>query len=198
MSIRRPILTIAVSLWVVGAVVGLGGASAQALVTHEYLSQLTGFEDPVAMAFDASSDLYVVDGGEETVDRFDAEGAPLDFSAHEQYVYGSQLTGTPRGAFSALGGVAVDDATGDVYVTEINAGVVDVFSSSGEYLFDITGAPASATAPSGTATPPGGGASGPSPSIRPAATSTWPKTVAKPTGEGVSWMCSGPMSRCRA
>ena len=130
-------------------------APAQAFITHDYLSQLTGFTDPVAMAVDSSSDVYVVDEGTRVVDRFGPSGVPLAFSASESYVEGNKLKGTPTGAGGAVvafgdpRGVAVNDTTGDVYVADSALNVVDLFSATGEYLSQLTG------------TPPGAPASGP-------------------------------------
>ncbi len=131
------VLVGALFFWSVPAL-ALGGPEYIAL-RHEYLSQLTGFQDPVAMTVDSHSEVFVVDGGTKTVDRFSAAGVPLPFSASESYVQGATLTGTPSGSFEDPEGVAVDDATGYVYVSDATANVVDVFSSSGEFLSQLTG-----------------------------------------------------------
>ena len=52
--------------------------------------------------------------------------------------------GTPGGAFAEVSGVAVDEATGEIYVSEGPA--VDVFASTGEYLAQITEVPVSSGA----------------------------------------------------
>ncbi|HZL49109.1 MAG TPA: NHL repeat-containing protein, partial [Solirubrobacteraceae bacterium] len=123
------------------------GVPASAAVTHTYLSQLTGFGEPTAVAVDAAGDVYVVDSSAGTVDRFSSAGAPLAFSASESYVEGSKLTGTPGGSFGEPRGVAVNDENGDLYVADRTAGVVDVFSSTGVYLSQLTGPPATAPVP---------------------------------------------------
>lgn len=145
---RRHVLGMAMVLCALVCGFALWSAPAGAEVAHKYLSQLTGFGEPTAIAFDAAGDVYVVDQLDGTVDRFNATGAPLSFPAREPYVNGSKLTGDPSGNFSWHGvgeqGVAVNDENGDVYVTNSEAHVVDVFSSSGEYLSQLTGTPASA------------------------------------------------------
>ncbi len=97
-------------------------------------------------ADDATGDVYVADRSHGVVDVFEASG-----------VYVCQITGagsattsasecdgsapgTPHGAFGEPNGVAVDQATGDVYVSDSKNEVVDVFDSAGRYLSQITGA----------------------------------------------------------
>src|ERR1700722_80550 len=46
---------------------------------------------------------------------------------------------TPAGKLGSASGVAVDAATGDVYVADIASNVVDKFDASGKYLCQITG-----------------------------------------------------------
>jgi sugar lactone lactonase YvrE len=52
----------------------------------------------------------------------------------------SQLTGAPSGPFVSPKGVAVDPASQDVYVADLGNRRVEVFSSAGVYLSQITGA----------------------------------------------------------
>jgi DNA-binding beta-propeller fold protein YncE len=106
--------------------------------THAYLSRLSGFGSSTAIAFDAAGDVYVVDTEAKTVDRFNAAGSPLAFSASESYVLGSKLTGTPGGAFGEPDGVAVNRETGVVYVADGVKHVVDVFNATGEYVMQLT------------------------------------------------------------
>jgi hypothetical protein len=86
-----------------------------------------------------------------SVSMFDANGTPANFFA----LGGNQLTGasTPAGSFSfpasiygTPAAIAVDNSkspsdpsAGDLYVMDAGHGVVDKFSSSGEYLNQITG-----------------------------------------------------------
>jgi hypothetical protein len=46
---------------------------------------------------------------------------------------------TPAGSFGEANGVAVDAATGDVYVADIANNVVDKFTAAGKYICQITG-----------------------------------------------------------
>jgi DNA-binding beta-propeller fold protein YncE len=143
MNARR--LALAMLLTAVGALLACC-APALALTTHPYLSQLTSFGEPTAVAVASTGDVYVADAGDRVVDRFSSAGVPLGFTASESYVEGSRLTGTPSGAFELPQGVAVNNATGDIYVSDGGGGrhVVDVFSAAGQYLTQLTGTPVSA------------------------------------------------------
>jgi hypothetical protein len=50
-----------------------------------------------------------------------------------------KLTGTPQGSFQEIGSIAVDGATGDIYVVEKRLNVVDQFNAAGEYVGRLTG-----------------------------------------------------------
>jgi hypothetical protein len=119
-----------------------------------YLSQFDGSEAPegpflnpsaVAVDNDPASpsygEVYVADSGHNTVDKFTSEGV---------YVPGSQLTGQPpKGthgmggevsegeAFSDPDGLAVDPTSGptggDLYVSDNENKLVDIFTSAGEW-----------------------------------------------------------------
>jgi DNA-binding beta-propeller fold protein YncE len=138
-SARRLTLTFFVSALALAGVLAWSDANAQALLTHDYLSQLTGFGNPAAVTIDSSSDVLVADEAKQTVDRFGSAGQPLAFSANEPYIQGAKLSGTPSGPFAQPEGVAVDDAGGHIYVTDGGRAAVDVFAASGEYLFKIYG-----------------------------------------------------------
>ncbi len=148
MSARRLALTILTVLVALAGALLFSGAPALALSRHEYLSQLTGFQDPVSIAIRSNSEMYVAEQGDNVVDRINTAGTPLPFSASESYVDGAELTGAPTGPggstvpFEGLGGVAVDDSTGEIYVT--NKETVDIFNSSGEYILQLTGVPSGA------------------------------------------------------
>ncbi len=93
----------------------------------------------------ANGDVYVADAGNKVIDRFSPSGA---------YEASAQLSGAPNeeGKFEAFAfphAVAVDAATGDVFVIDnersvkgIEAQVIDQFSSAGNFLgrFSETGA----------------------------------------------------------
>jgi hypothetical protein len=123
-------------------------ASAGAMVIHVYESpSLHGFSRPIGVAVTAGSGglVFVADENGGFVERF-VEGSrePSSFAAHESYVEGAKLTGTPGGPFGVYGvtGVAVDEATGEIFVAA--GGGVDVFSGAGEYLGSLTETPVSA------------------------------------------------------
>ena len=90
----------------------------------------------------------MADHDDGVVDRLSSTEGPLPFDCRtagcEKYVKGGKLTGTPGGAFAGVLGVAVDDATGEIYVS--TGPTVDIFSSSGEYLSQIAGVPAASGA----------------------------------------------------
>jgi hypothetical protein len=91
------------------------------------------FKRPQGVAIDeATEDVYVVDEGDNRVERFEADGKYLS------EIDGSE---TPAKAFASPRSVAVDNsggaAKGRVYVSDPSQNVVDAFDSSGKYLFQI-------------------------------------------------------------
>jgi NHL repeat-containing protein len=114
------------------------GASSQTLV---FSKQLTGAETPEKLfpslqgiAVESHGGLYVQAGGTEL----------LQLNSAGEYISPQPLTGTseplkgtPLGEFENLREVAVDQSTGDVYLSE--QGVVDEFEASGKFLRQITG-----------------------------------------------------------
>ena len=156
---RTLALPILVSLCVLAGSLLFGSVTAQAYLAHPYLSQLTGFGNPAAVTVGPGGDLYVADSssggarraGLDVIDRFSSSGTPLSFSASESYVKGSQLTGTPSGPFVKPQGVAVNNSTGEIYVSDGGSNVVDVFKASGKYLSQFT-----ETTPGGTLNGPDG------------------------------------------
>jgi hypothetical protein len=62
------------------------------------------------------------------------------------YSFLFKLSGTPNGAFTYVGPMAVNAANGNIYVAERSSNVVDEFSATGEYIGRLTGTP---TGPSG-------------------------------------------------
>ena len=80
---------------------------------------------PTGVAVDPTTgDVYVADGGNDRVQKFDSDGTFLT-------AWGTQ--GTGNGQFNNLTGVAVDPTTGNVYVTDLNDRV-EVFDSDGTFL----------------------------------------------------------------
>jgi DNA-binding beta-propeller fold protein YncE len=130
---------------------------AYAAVTHELIRQAQGLGRPVELAVGPAGPevraverdaVFVADHDDGVVDRLSSTDQMLPFECKTaqcgKYVEGDKLTGTPDGRFAGILGVAVDDATGEIYVSTGPA--VDVFSASGEYLSQITGVPASSGA----------------------------------------------------
>jgi hypothetical protein len=149
MTIRRIAVTGLAMLGAVGGWLALAAGSASASLGYPSTapSAVFGapgsgdgqFSSPTGVAVeDSSGDVYVVDSGNDRVQRFDAEGKYLgQFDGSE----------TPAGSFSGPANVAVDNSPGprkgDVYVTDVGHGVIDAFDSTGKYLSQIVGAPAS-------------------------------------------------------
>jgi hypothetical protein len=129
-------------------------SSSLALVSHQLEATYNGSEAPegpfglmFADATDNSTgpsagDIYA-NGGFAAVDKLNSDGTYA----------GVQLTGeqTPQGSFSLLsfetlvtGAIAVDSSagtnSGDIYVSDMEHGVVDKFSEAGKFICQITGA----------------------------------------------------------
>jgi hypothetical protein len=104
---------------------------------------------PGATAIDqANGDVYVVDAGNQRVQKFNAAGEPLAFSS----LGSNLLTGsaTPAGSFAFsqedtdYTGIAVDNSTspsdpsaGDLYVVDYGHGVIDKFTPAGSYVSQL-------------------------------------------------------------
>ncbi len=101
------------------------------------------FNGPTAVAVSGfNGDVLVVDN-EDVVDVF----APTVMG---EYEFVRQLTGTPAGPFGRIargGGVAVDGGDGDIYVADVQVGVVDEFNAEGVYLGRVAG---TCTSPAGS------------------------------------------------
>jgi hypothetical protein len=130
-------------------------SASSALVTHSFLETFGSANQPTVakpedLALDQSNgDLLVFDAGTEggpTISRFRSDGTPRNFSALDTNVIdGSE---TPQGALSpsSLGGgtvqIAVDNSagatSGNIYVTQANEHLVDVFDNDGSYLGQLT------------------------------------------------------------
>ncbi len=104
------------------------------------------FSGSSALGVDQSTgDVYVLDGENNRVEKFDPEGH-LITSFGDSTPPNGELKGldTPAGSFSfSFNAVAVDNSggpnAGDLYVSDRGHEVIDVFSSSGNYLRQITG-----------------------------------------------------------
>jgi DNA-binding beta-propeller fold protein YncE len=146
MSVRRSVLVCLASLC--GLVGGLvfGSAGALAAFSYPFDGQLVpaggsfgSLEAGSVAVDDANGHTYVADSGSGVVDVFETvSGTQL---ASWSGSAASNPPGTPVGSFG--GGqvaVAVNNATGDVYVLDSTDSVVDVFEPSGGYVGQITGA----------------------------------------------------------
>ncbi len=94
-------------------------------------------------ANDGTGQVYVLDSVHGVVDVFDSAGAYVCQITGSASPSASECNGvagsdTPAGGFNAPGGIAVDQATGEVYVVDANNGVVDVFSAGGAYERQIS------------------------------------------------------------
>ena len=93
----------------------------------------------------SSGDVLVVDGGAQRVERFTSAGVPANFSALGTNVIDGHET--PQSSFELAGPgqsqVAVDESAGatkgEIYVTDSNHHVVDIFAPDGHYLGQLTG-----------------------------------------------------------
>jgi hypothetical protein len=104
---------------------------------YEFVGQLTGgpggpFQNVVSVTA-GDGGIYVWESRGKVVYQFNSEGAFL-----------ASLRGTPAGAFGAVQSVAVDPASGDLYVSDSNgaASHVDIFGP-GVVVPDVTTEPAS-------------------------------------------------------
>ena len=150
MRIRRLGLAGLVSAYSLGAVLLLCGSSALAARGHVFGGSFgkvgSGegeFSEPSGIAVsEASGDVYVVDKGNNRVERFTSAGAyvsQFNGSGSDLAVEG---TAAPTGRFSSPESIAVDnDASnpsyGDLYVADTGHKVIDKFSATGEYIVQL-------------------------------------------------------------
>jgi hypothetical protein len=128
------------------AALALGGATANAAITHPYTGTSFGpsgtgagsFGKVIGVAVDSrNSDVFVLDRSEGgRVYKFDASGEPVDFSGS-----GTNVVQGVGSAFPAEGEVAVDGSTGpdagDIYVANSNG--VRIYGENGAFLGELTG-----------------------------------------------------------
>lgn len=108
------------------------------------------FGNPEGLAVDATGDLLVIDAGAGTVSRWNPDGTPAAFSALGTNVIDGVGSGdeTQHGGLTFGGAaevqVAVDTSSGvtagSIYVTQVGQDLIDIFSSTGSYLGQLTGA----------------------------------------------------------
>jgi sugar lactone lactonase YvrE len=114
------------------------GGAATSPADPEPLSDPAGIAVDENAASPEAGDVYVVDAGNDRVERFSASGAYL-----------SQFNGSvgpPTGVFSGPGAIAVDNSkdpldpsAGDVYVADTGHDVIDKFTAAGSYVGQLTG-----------------------------------------------------------
>jgi WD40-like Beta Propeller Repeat len=168
MNVRKLVLGLISSLCALAGCILLWSAPAFAKEVHLYNSTFGSpgsgpgqLNSPNGIAVNSSTnsiaepaagDVYVVDSGNNRVERFSASGAFLgQFNGSGTYeVEGKILTGTPAptGALSEPTQIAVDNSSGsldpsagDVYVVDHDNAVIDKFSPNGAYLGQLTGTP---------------------------------------------------------
>jgi hypothetical protein len=132
MSARIRVLTLLATLGVLGWATGLAPTSASGLIVHNYETALTGtptgeFGVPWGMAFDSTTgNLYIADAENKAVDIFTSANvfAPPQLTSE---AFGQPFTRS----------VAVDDATGFVYVGESGTEDVDVFKPLGGNKYEL-------------------------------------------------------------
>jgi hypothetical protein len=154
---------IAALLTIAAAMAAFSATPALAKEVHAYNSSFGSegsapgqFKEPQGVAVNDSTnfaepgagDVYVVDRGNNRVERFSSAGGPIgqfNGSGTVEVEPGKVEVGkaAPTGAFSDPTWVAVDNAPlslshGDVYVTDNAHKVVDKFSETGVYLGQIT------------------------------------------------------------
>ena len=133
-SAPRLIATLVVVAW---AVALAAAASARASTSYVQTGEIPGFGFPVGgVGVDRTSgDFYVVDAGSAVVDKYDQSGTLLSS-------FGGPGSGNGqfgRELFSGPAGIAVDPATGDVYVVDRANDRVEKFGSSGAYISQFNG-----------------------------------------------------------
>ena len=103
---------------------------------------------PMGAALDSAGNLYVVEvGAGSAIEKLDAFGNPVPFSASESYIDGNKLTGTPTDAFQFESfiptAVAVDVSGGPrdgyIYIGQSTPPGLNVFDETGTYKGTIPG-----------------------------------------------------------
>jgi hypothetical protein len=145
---RRFVRVVSVALCTVAGVFA-SSVAAQAALVHPLVSSFGSFASVAGVAVDQSSgNVYVLDAGVGSVLKFDAAGNPVDFSGSA----GNTIEGV-GGAGHGESEIAVDSSTGpdagDIYIA--NNSVVQIYSSAGAKLGELTGGEACGVAvdPSG-------------------------------------------------
>ncbi len=129
---RACVVVCAVAVWLFAF-----STSALAGFTHPFVSSFGSFSNVQGVAVDSSTgDVYVYDGGNGEVLKFDASGAPAEFSSTKT----NSITGAGTAA-SGEGEIAVDNssgpAKGDIYIAHA-AGSINIFDAAGEKISELT------------------------------------------------------------
>jgi len=109
------------------------------------------FNNPQGIAiYQATGDVYVMDGSPASIKRYNPDGTPDNFSALGTNVIDGQGTGdeTPQNglgfASPAESQIAVDNSggptDGNIYVTQSSPNLINVFASTGAYLGQLSAA----------------------------------------------------------
>jgi hypothetical protein len=110
-----------------------------------------GYYNLFVAANDSTGDIYVADQTHNVIDVLDSSGAFVcqisgagSAAGDLTHECDSAAPGTPDGAFKQPQAVAVDQATGDIYVADYVSTPpdyvhIDVFSPAGKYLSQLTG-----------------------------------------------------------
>jgi DNA-binding beta-propeller fold protein YncE len=120
------------------AVLALGPTAA--LADRAYDSAITGFRSPSSVAFDASGDAWITDGGHTITNQSN----PGQNGIYEYSPYPSESLLTVPDTFFLFDSsilqlqVAVDKENGEVFVTQGNGRSVNIFSEAGTYLTSWT------------------------------------------------------------
>ncbi len=129
MRVRTAFAGVLATLGVLVGSLALTGAPAFAFFGHPYLSQITevpggpapgSLASPWGMTFDSAGNLFLADPGRQIVDVFDSTNTFKTQAGH----------GFLSGGYARS--VAVDDATGDVYVGDSNNSEVFVMKPDGK------------------------------------------------------------------
>jgi hypothetical protein len=117
-------------------VAGVYSPPASASTARGYLRSFGAFGAVAGVAVDQKTgDVYVYDGGDGAIYKFDALGNPVDFTSTAS----NEITGVPT-ATGSEAEIAVDDssgpAKGDIYVAHAGANVL-IYNEAGEQVGEI-------------------------------------------------------------
>jgi NHL repeat len=132
-----------------------GGTAAAA--NHPFITSFGAFSSPESVATNAGGDIYVLDRGAGSIQKFDSGGEPVDFSAlGSNEISGFSFDGPSAAEVAVAPAGAANGTAGDIYVASF-AGI-DVYGPDGTHLGQLTEAngEAFATEACGVAVDPAG------------------------------------------